>query len=70
MYKKLTNPKEEEVSELLKEGYTLHSVTTESIGVYSNLIYHFVKYHYYNIGVDLARNNSAGIGYPPPSTLI
>lgn len=27
MYKKLIEPTEEEVNELLKQGYTLHSVT-------------------------------------------
>lgn len=46
MYRKLINPIEEEVSELLKEGYNLHSVTPIKkpyTQTHSDLVYHFIK---------------------------
>jgi hypothetical protein len=43
MYKRLVDPTEEQVSEVLKEGYILHSVSVVKRSE-AHLIYHFVKY--------------------------
>lgn len=50
MYKMLTNPGVDDVSNMLREGYTLHSVTPyiksvspNRYGGITDLIYHFVK---------------------------
>jgi hypothetical protein len=55
MYKKLVNPHEDEVTELLQEGYTLHStnaVPKTFNELYINevwVIYHFIKYPKYEL---------------------
>ena len=45
MYRKIIDPDELYVSELLKEGYSLHSVTPFSYNDNSEtqLVYHFIK---------------------------
>jgi hypothetical protein len=56
MYKKYVNPTEKEVSELLQQGYTLHSITPimECHHQYNyTLIYHFTRQYY--IGVDYSK---------------
>lgn len=63
MYKKLVNPTEEEVNEvLMKENYSLHSVTPvrrDYTQTRTDLIYHFIKevaFPEWKIGVDLAQD--------------
>lgn len=47
MYKKIIDPEESYVSDLLKEGYSLHSVTPKVVMVMgtqrTDLVYHFIK---------------------------
>jgi hypothetical protein len=43
MYKKLIDPKEEQVNEILQQGYELHSVSVVRRGE-THLWYHFIKH--------------------------
>jgi hypothetical protein len=63
-YKKLIDPKEEQVNEILQQGYELHSVSVVKRGE-THLWYHFIKPKQYYVNVDYA-NDSAVDCSPKP----